>query len=74
MNKVRRSRVRAVVSTLTPLIDEIEDIRSEEEDVLENTPENLQGSYRYEETEEYVDALNEAASNLQYVVELLEDI
>ena len=74
MNKARRSRVRAVVSTLTPLIDEIEDIRSEEEDVLENTPENLQGSYRYEETEECVDALSEAASNLQSVVESLENI
>ncbi|MFV0515795.1 MAG: hypothetical protein ACK5MV_00145 [Aminipila sp.] len=65
MNKVRRSKINAVIQeietlkeTMQGLRDIIEEIKEEEEDCLENIPENLQGTDRY-------DSVETAAENLE---------
>lgn len=49
------------------MIGELNNILDEEEMVLENTPESLQGSFRYEESEA-------ASENLQIAIDALQEI
>lgn len=60
MNKARKTRVRVVIGELNNILDE-------EEMVLENTPESLQSSLRYEESEA-------ASENLQIAIDALQEI
>lgn len=85
MNKKRRQCIDAVIlkiSKLQDIIEEIqqyiEDIATDEQDYLDNIPENLQGSERYEAGEEAVENLEAAIDwlediNLSELSELLED-
>lgn len=82
MNKSRRKRIAAVISTLENVgyniiesaRDEIEDILWEEEDAYDNMPENLQYSMRGEESSEAIDNLQEAVDKLEEAIEVLEEI
>ena len=72
MNKIRRKNLAEIIERLEALKSEIEDIASdlealkdEEEEYLDNIPENLQGSERYERAESAVDALDGAMSDLE---------
>ena len=44
-----------------------------EEDALDNVPENLQGSERYEKIENALDCLNEASENIDAAIEKLNE-
>ena len=61
MNKKRRNRIVAVVDELTEIMDE-------ENEYLENIPENLQGSLKYDESEEASSLLQEAIDVLSEIV------
>lgn len=82
MNKSRRKRIAAVISTLEnagydiieSAKDEIEDILWEEEDAYDNMPENLQYSMRGEESSEAIDNLQEAVDNLEEALNSLNEI
>ena len=82
MNKSRRKRIAAVISTLEnagydiieSARDEIEDILWEEEDAYDNMPENLQYSIRGEESSEAIDNLQEAVDNLEEALNSLNEI
>ena len=82
MNKSRRKRIAAVISTLEnagydiieSARDEIEDILWEEEDAYDNMPENLQYSMRGEESSEAIDNLQEAVDNLEEALNSLNEI
>lgn len=75
MNKLRRTKIRtSILSLLNSALDEVQEVLEEEEYALDNIPENLQGSMRYEETEEYVDLLTDARDNLESVIESLGEI
>lgn len=85
MNKKRRQCIDAVILKINNLQDiieelqqDIEDIAADEQDYLDNIPENLQASERYEAGEEAVENLEAAIDwlddiNLSELEELLED-
>lgn len=49
-----------IMATVDEIQTDIDNIRTEELDVVENMPENLQGTERYEMAEQAVDYLNDA--------------
>lgn len=65
MNKVRRKKIQRVIDMLemgdgvAHALAILEDVLYAEEDAYDNIPENLQGSWRAEESEEAIDALND---------------
>ncbi len=71
MNKQVRKQLTDVVSSLQLLQDELNDVLEEQNDILDNIPENLQGSEQYERQEEAIDALGNAASYLDDVMQEL---
>ena len=74
MNKQRRKRIEEVTGKMRDLLTEIEIARDEEEEYRNNIPENLQGSERYEKTEEYCDGLNEFIDTLESAFEDLDTL
>lgn len=85
MNKKRRQCIDAVILKINNLQDiieelqqDIEDIAADEQDYLDNIPENLQASERYETGENAVENLEAAINwlediNTSELEELLED-
>ena len=73
MNKARRKLIQKAINVLEMGNDAdqalaiLEDVLYAEEDAYDNIPENLQSSWRAEESEEAIDALNDA-------IELLADL
>ena len=73
MNKARRKMIQKAIDILEmgDGVDQalaiLEDVLYAEEDAYDNIPENLQGSWRAEESKEDIDALNDA-------IDLLTDI
>ena len=73
MNKVRRKKIQKAIDILETgdgvdqALDILEEVLYAEEDAYDNIPENLQGSWRAMDSEEAIDALNDA-------IELLTDI
>ena len=73
MNKARRNLIQKAIKVLETGNDVdqalaiLEDVLYAEEDAYDNIPENLQSSWRAEESEEAIDALNDA-------IELLADL
>ena len=60
MNKIRRKKLEAIREQIQDIRYQLEDLLAEEQECLDNIPENLQGSERYEKTEEAVSYLDEA--------------
>lgn len=73
MNNARRKRISKIADALNELKDQIDELHSEEEEVLDNIPESLQGTERYEIAENAVDMLKSASSGLEDVISFLED-
>lgn len=74
MNKARRKEICNIIQKLNNFlsradidvaIDGIQIVLDEEECVMDNIPENLQNGYRYQESEEACDNLNDAISELE---------
>jgi len=74
MNDNRRKQVKIIIKKIEDIINETETIHDDENEYLENIPENLQSSGRYETAENACDILEEAASDLQEVIDKLNDI
>ena len=73
MNKGRRASILEVVSNLESLKSKVESIMEDEIDYMDNMPENLQGSYKYEKAEDAVDSLGDAISELETAIEAIEN-
>ncbi len=71
MNNARRKQLDEIETELQDLKERFETIKEDEEEYLNNIPENLQGSERYEVAEEACDALGEA---LDYFDEIIFNI
>lgn len=69
MNKRRRARLTDAVKHLDAAAEIISNVADEEQDSMDNMPENLQGSERYEASEEAVDNLNDALDGISDVKE-----
>ena len=73
MNKKRRESIAKAVEILTTAFQMVESIRDEEQDCLDNMPENLESSYRYEKMENAVDRLDDAVSSIEEARDALEE-
>ena len=66
MNKARRKKIQKAIDMLEmgdsvgQALAILEDVLYVEEDAYDNIPENLQGSWRATDSEEAIDALNDA--------------
>lgn len=83
MNKNRRKAIADIVTKVEEIVADtrekleelqtsIESVRDEEQDYLDNIPENLQGSERYETAEQAVDNLDSAASSIEELIDALD--
>ncbi len=81
MNKNRRKKItkvsvdlESILSELRIIREDIQGILSEEEEAFDNTPENLQGSFRATESEDAISYLEEAIDDIDEAIESLESI
>lgn len=64
MNKQRREAIRRAVGFLDRARDLLQDALYDERDAMDNMPENLQSSDRYEEMDRAVDNLEDAVGSI----------
>ncbi len=74
MNKARRAILTKVCDSLADLREEVSTVRDEEEGAMENMPESLQGSERYEQMEGAVGVLEEASDLFDELTDKLKEI
>ena len=72
MDNKRRSRLREAIGMLSNATTVVEAVCDKEQDCMDNCPENLQGSERYERMEDAVDNLNDALERLEEAKEYIE--
>ena len=72
MNKMRRKSLLEISEQLEELKAILEDFEVEEEDCLDNMPENLQGSERYEKMEDAIANIAEAICSIEEACEYIE--
>ena len=73
MNKDRRKQIDEAASMLQDALALIEQIRDEEQESFDNMPESLQESDRGTASEAAAEELDDAAGNLQYTIDNLEN-
>lgn len=74
MNAKRRKALNEISKKINELKDDLETLREDEEESIENIPENLWGSERYETSQECINEMSEAEDNLEMVMYLIESI
>ena len=74
MNKHRRTVIAELLNQLVEIYDNLEAIKDEEEEALENYPENLRYSERGEAMQEAFDNLEEAHGAISEAIDLLQSI
>lgn len=74
MNNLRRKRILDLIHHLDALKNILYDIRYEEESYMDNIPENLQTSTRYDDAEEAFDHLDNAYDKLEDCINELQEI
>lgn len=74
MNAKRRKALAAVITQLETLdslrqeiLERLEEVKGEEEDALGNMPESLQESERGQQMQEYIDSMENAITELEYI-------
>lgn len=83
MNKQRRKAITEIMIKVNTIVDdakcqleelkdELNGIRNEEQEVLDNMPENLQGSERYELTEQAVENLDSAMESFEELIDAMD--
>jgi ABC-type transporter Mla subunit MlaD len=73
MNNDRRKDLKKAIKLLDDAYDVIDAALGEEQDCLENLPENLQGSSRYESMTMAIESLEDALEKLDDARSSLED-
>jgi len=74
MNRERRKRIADVQEKIAGLLEELDEIRTEEEEAYDNLPESLQESERGAAMEEAIGTLDEAYDDLENVSGTLEEL
>ncbi len=74
MNKERRKQIAVIVNRISSIVSDLEMVKDEEDDYRDNMPENLQGSIRYDDSEEASNAMQDAIDSLEEAVSSLEEI
>lgn len=73
MNNNRREILKEVILEMKDSERKLSNILDCENDCLENIPENLEGSWKYEKIEEAVDNLESAISSIDNAIEYAEN-
>jgi hypothetical protein len=71
--KERQVEINRLRDLLESVKDDLAFVAGEAEEALDNTPENLQGSENFQRSEEKKDLLNEAVSDLEELVDRLDE-
>lgn len=71
MNKTRRKEIQKIIKDIENLVH---NILSEEQEAFDNMPENLQGSYRGQESEDAQGSLESAIDALEEAIACLDEI
>ena len=74
MNKERRTQIKQFTNELEDIKTKLQYISRKEEGILDNTPENLQGTDRYSESENAIDVLDDVVDDLESAIESLNEI
>ena len=74
MNRNRRDELFKARHHLSVAIDIIERVTDQEQDALDNIPENLQYSSRYEQMEDAISTMEDICADLESAVSMLEAI
>ena len=74
MNNTKRKRLKTAITLIEQANDIISDVAENEQDCLDNMPENLQMSDRYETMENCVSSLEDVVSQLDNAVEGIEGV
>lgn len=74
MNKERRTQIKKLTNELEDVKTKLKYILRKEEGILDNTPENLQGTDRYSESENEIDVLDDVIGDLESAIESLNEI
>jgi len=73
MNNTRRKAIKAIMDRLQDLMDDIEALKDEEQEAYDNLPESIQNSERGEAMDSAIYNLDDAAENVQLVLDALEE-
>lgn len=74
MNKERRTQIKKLANELEDVKTKLKYILRKEEGIFDNTPENLQGTDRYSESENAIDVLDDVVDDLESAIESLNEI
>ena len=74
MNKERRKILAKIVEKLDEARNLLDEVKSDEECVFDNMPENLQCSERGETMGEYISTMEDGVDTLEDIVSSLEEI
>ena len=74
MNNKRRDRLRRVLLSLRRAVDDMEYIRDDEQDSLDNLPENLAGSERGERMYDNINYLDDAIMGVELAIEKIGEV
>ena len=74
MNKERKTQIKKLTNELEDVKTKLKYILRKEEGILDNTPENLQGTDRYSESENAIDGVDDVVDNLESAIESLNEI
>lgn len=74
MNANRRKRLRQITEQADRLLEQLRAIEEEEQDAVDNIPEGLQGTERYEAMEQAAEILGDAADSLEDIINSLEEM
>lgn len=72
MNKIRRKSLLEIIDKLEDLNITLEYLKQEEEQYRDNMPENLQGSERYQQSDEACDNMDDAITSLEDAINAIE--
>lgn len=71
MNNQRRKTLADISAALESLREQLGDVHSEEQDAFDNMPEGLQDSERGQKTQEAIEQLDSAFSDLESAIEAI---
>lgn len=72
MDIKRRGRLRDALKFLASVANIVDSVCDKEQDCMDNYPENLQGTERFEQMEAAVDSLNDALEKIEEAKEYIE--
>lgn len=74
MNKIRRKAIDEIIIKLRAIMeDELPPILEAEEEALNNMPDSIRGTLRGETMESAIDALDSAMTNIEDVIDFLNE-